>query len=88
MKVYCEYYHNSTGYIERSIPPKFDKAHIKPIPMCGNDGVFILDGRLSFEHMKNLCLIRMQMVTGAIGFKIIKANSFLDKGTVLYSFKV
>ena len=47
MKTFIQFYRLSTGYIQGSIPPKFDKAHAKPIEALGSDGVLFVDGRWS-----------------------------------------
>lgn len=47
MKTFIQFYSLSTGYIQGTIPPKFDKAHQKPIEALGSDGVLIVDGRWS-----------------------------------------
>ena len=43
---FIEFYHESTGYVEHSMPPRFDGPKAL-IPACGSDSVYILDGRLS-----------------------------------------
>ena len=47
MKTFIQFYRLSTGYIPGTIPPKFDKAHAKPIEALGSDGVLFVDGRWS-----------------------------------------
>ena len=47
MKTFIQFYSLSTGYIQGTIPPKFDKAHAKPIEAMGSDGVLLVDGRWS-----------------------------------------
>ena len=47
MKTFIQFYRLSTGYIQGTIPPKFDKAHQKPIEALGSDGVLFVDGRWS-----------------------------------------
>ena len=47
MKTFIQFYSLSTGYIQGTIPPKFDKAHQKPIEALGSDGVLFVDGRWS-----------------------------------------
>ena len=89
MQVYVQFYQNSTGYIAGSIPPRFSDEHIRPIEMCGSDGVFILDARNSLETMKDDANDRMQKLNKfgkqITGYKIVRANSFLDNGKVVYS---
>ena len=89
MKVYVQFYQNSTGYIAGSIPPRFSDEHIRPIEMCGSDGVFVLDGRNNIETMKDDANERVQKLNKfgkqITGYKIVRANSFLDSGKVVYS---
>lgn len=86
---YVQFYQNSTGYIAGSIPPRFSDDHIRPIEMCGSDGVYILDGRNNLDNMIIDAEERMEKMrtihTYIIGYKIIKAQSLLDTGTILYS---
>ena len=86
MKVYCQFKTLSTGYIEKSMPPKFDNAYKKPTDMLGSDGVFILDGRNNLDTMINDCEQRAnKMLKKPIGYEIIKADRFTDNGNILYS---
>ena len=89
MKVYVQFYHLSTGYIEGSIPPRFSDENKKPIELCGSDGVFILDGRNNIETMEEDAQQRMQKLNKfgkqITGYRILRANSFLDNGKVVYS---
>ena len=86
---YVQFYQKSTGYIAGSIPPRFSDKHIKPIPMCGSDGVYILDGRNNIDNMISDAKKRMEKMRtihpDICGFKIIKAQRFSDVGTVLLS---
>ena len=86
---YVQFYHNSTGYIAGSIPPRFSDEHIKPIPMCGSDSVYILDGRNNLDTMISDAEKRVEKMRTIhpyiCGYKIIKAQSLLDVGTVLFS---
>ena len=51
MKYYIQFKTLSTGYVEGTIPPIFKDENKKPIDLCGSDGVYILDGRLSLQSM-------------------------------------
>jgi hypothetical protein len=86
---YVQFYQKSTGYIAGSIPPRFSDEHIRPIEMCGSDGVYILDGRNNLDNMIIDAEKRMEKMrtihTYIIGYKIIKAQSLLDAGTILFS---
>lgn len=86
---YVQFYHNSTGYIAGSIPPRFSDEHIKPIPMCGSDSVYILDGRNNLDTMIFDAERRMEKMrtihADICGYKIIKAQRLSDTGTILFS---
>lgn len=86
MKIYCQFLTLSTGYIEGSCPPKFEDSNRKPIDSLGSDGRMILDGRKSINTLIEDCeLLMAKQVKNRIGFKIIKSNSFRDKGVELYN---
>jgi hypothetical protein len=72
---FAQFYHNSTGYVSGSIPPKFSPDHIKPIPACGSDSVAILDGRYSIARCASeaRALARKR---GYIGFTLEAGESF------------
>lgn len=86
---YVQFYQKSTGYIAGSIPPRFSDANIKPIEMCGSDGVYILDGRNNIDNMIIDAEMRLQKIRmihpGICGYEIIKAQRLSDVGTVLFS---
>lgn len=85
---YVQFYQKSTGYVAGSIPPRFSDANIKPIEICGSDGVYILDGRNNLDNMifdAEKRLEKMRTIHNVIGYKIIKAQRFTDAGTVLFS---
>ena len=73
--IYAQFWHNSTGYIAGTTPPQYSPAHVKPIPACGSDAVFILDGRLSRANMaakaRAICKAR-----GFIGFNLERGPAF------------
>lgn len=60
MKYWVQFLQESTGYVEGSIPPRFDDAHKKLIDACGSDGCQLLDGRLSMRNMHTNALYRAQ----------------------------
>ena len=54
----------------------------------GSDGVFILDGRNNLETFKvdaQQQMHRLRKVASFDGYKIIKAESFLDKENLIYA---
>jgi len=72
---FAQFYHDSTGYVPGSIPPRFSADHVKPIPACGSDSVAILDGRHSMikaaSDARRICRAR-----GYKGFTIEAGPSF------------
>jgi len=88
MKIYCQFKHLSTGYIEGTIPPQFSKMHVKPIDLLGSDGVMILDARKNIQNLITDCHERMSQLSKAnyiVGFVIIRAQGF-DDGSVIYKY--
>ena len=73
--IYAEFYHNSTGYVPGSIPPRYDAASVRLIPACGSDSVALLDGRLA---MRNAAAIAREICRkrGRLGFTINRGESF------------
>lgn len=45
MRQFAQFFHRSTGYVEGSIPPRFDGPKTL-IEACGSDSVLPIDGRL------------------------------------------
>jgi len=84
MKVYAQFFHNSTGYVPGSVPPQFSKDNIKPIELLGSDGVMILDGRNKLSTLV-VKATKRQLKNKATGFKIVKSDRFSNNGNVVYS---
>lgn len=72
---YAEFYHLSTGYIEGTIPPQFNDANRKPIPVCGSDSVLKMDGRFSKRTMIQIAT-KIGTQRGFIGFTLNAGESF------------
>jgi len=73
MKTFAEFYQESTGYVEGSIPPQFSKGNVKLIPACGSDSIIYFDGRYSLNHCINLA--NEYMIKNKFkGFKIHKGD--------------
>jgi hypothetical protein len=88
MKTYCRFKILSTGYIQGSIPPKFSDEHKKPIDLLGSDGVFVLDSRKNVSSMIfdiEDRISKHMSKSSIIGFEIVKATNFRDKGRIIYS---
>lgn len=91
MKVYAQFKVMSTGYVPNSIPPQFSDEFKKPIDLLGSDGVAILDarkGKWSLIEDAIKIISKHANTKAIVGFDIIKASSFLDKGKVLYSYTI
>ena len=85
---YIQFTTASTGYVNGSIPPRFNNSNIKPIDAIGSLSRRKLDGRYSLKtciveahnyyalYTKNQCYL---------GFKIIEAADYREEGRVLYS---
>lgn len=65
MKIFAEFYHNSTGYVPGSTPPRFELSHVRLIPACGTDSVATLDARLSLPNLR----AEARRICAARGFK-------------------
>ena len=78
---YAEFYHNSTGYIPGTIPPRYDMALRPLIPVCGSDSVAHLDGRWSLvvaaAMARAICRERK-----FLGFTINRGASFTQSREV------
>lgn len=77
MAYVAKFYHNSTGYVEGSAPPRFDKKNVKPIPMCGSDSLFVPDGRWSRDHVEREAIehakkLNKNLGLGIVGYQIMR----------------
>ncbi len=76
--LFAKFFHNSTGYVEGSIPPIFKPENVKPVEVCGSDGFFYLDGRLNLNNaIKKATEVCKQRKFK--GFTIHKGKSVLDE---------
>lgn len=78
---FAEFYHLSTGYIEGSLPPKFNNANRKPIPACGSDSILYIDGRYGNDRAaheaRETCRKR-----GFVGFTLNAGSSLSDSRVI------
>lgn len=76
--IFVQFYEKSTGYIEGTIPPRFDVP--KWIPACGDRSIIIYDGRLKHSTLtqdaNRECILR-----GFLGWQFYKGDS-LTRGIV------
>lgn len=68
-RYFAEFYTLSTGYIGGTIPPEFSASNKKPIPVCGDRGTIVIDGRLSSQRMNALAADECKR-RGYIGYKL------------------
>ena len=74
---YVQFYTPSTGYVEGSIPPRFDEALKLPIKACGDRGVMIVDGRI--EASKVAAIAASEAVKrGYAGYRVFQGRTFTD----------
>ena len=66
---YAQFFQMSTGYIAGTIPPEFRADANKPIPACGSDSVFHLDGRFNLATQANAARAECKR-RGFIGFTL------------------
>lgn len=88
-RVYIQFFHNGTGYIPGSQPPRFSQEYIKPVEICGSDGVSYLDMRFGFERMileANSRLETLSRFREVVGLEIRRTTSHgLEPYVVIYS---
>ena len=84
MKYYCQF--TRTQKIEYN--KSMQAIPCKPYQMdiLGSNSVFILDGRNSIDTMINDCIEQKSCKVSKeiTGFKIVRANSFLEEGSIIY----
>ena len=74
---YVQFYTRSTGYVEGSIPPRFDEALKLPIEACGDRGVMIVDA--SIRPSKVAAIAASEAVKrGYIGYRVFQGRTFTD----------
>ena len=73
---YVQFLQNSTGYISGTIPPQFSHEHVKPIPLCGSDGGYKPDGRLSMWRVVIEARIRAKNKQNCTGFEVQQLNGY------------
>lgn len=73
--VYAQFFHPSTGYVPRSIPPRFDPAYVTPIEVCGDRGVIIIDARLSSKTIGEIAARECQK-RGFTHWRLYRGDSF------------
>ena len=82
MKTFAIFYHLSTGYVEGSMPPRFDKAHVKPIEACGDRASLRIDSRLTIDNAESLARDWAKKHK-FVGYKIVKGNGLQNNRTIV-----
>lgn len=81
MSMWAQFWQPSTGYVEGSLPPRFEKAAVRPIYCCGSDGIIKLSGQrknVGAVHVAREECRRRKW----IGFTLIRGSSLLNARTV------
>ena len=73
--IFAQFFQMSTGYVEGSIPPRFDEAHKRPIEACGDRGVLVIDGRLSPETIGDIAR-KEGAKRGYVAYRIFRGDTF------------
>lgn len=72
--IWAQFWTESTGYVEGSVPPRFEKSAVRPIEACGDSAYIRLDARLSKET--NAGIARAECIKrGYLGFSLICGES-------------
>lgn len=71
---YIFFWDLTTGYIEGSIPPVFDKSKKKPYPACGSSALLPVDGRYSLENIKRIAVSECKK-RNYVGYSVGYLNS-------------
>jgi hypothetical protein len=68
MITFVEYYSLSTGY------PTYEAKDKRPIPVCGDRGIIILDGRLA-DYSHHVTASHHGHKRGFVGYRICKGRT-------------
>ena len=72
--IWAQFWTESTGYVEGSVPPRFEKAAVRPVEACGDRAHIRLDARLSKDS--NARIARAECVKrGYLGFSLLCGES-------------
>ena len=73
MKVFAQFWHLSTGYVNGTIPPIFLESEKTPTQACGTNAVLSLDARYTLDrHIAEARRVCKQR--GFIGFSIERGD--------------
>ena len=72
--IWAQFWTESTGYVEGSMPPRFEETAVRPIEACGSNGYMRLDARRS--KYNNAGIARAECVKrGWLGFSLIVGDA-------------
>lgn len=74
---YVQFFQLSTGYVQGSIPPRFDPAHRRPIEVCGDRGIVRVDGRISRDRVATIARCTA-IERGYVGYQVLEGDSLLS----------
>jgi hypothetical protein len=76
MKIHAQFFVLSTGYVEGSLPPRFEASNRKPTPACGSDGVLVLDGRRCITNLCKVARTHAENSGKFVAFQLHRGPSF------------
>ena len=72
---YIQFYRQSTGYVEHTIPPRFvDPAGQPLIEMCGSDSVYVMPG----SKVTHSTAYDIMQKRDALGYAFFEGTTFMD----------
>ena len=78
---YIQFYSLSTGYVEGSIPPRFDGPK-EPIPALGTYAVILADARCRMGLTIEVGRRHLATHPNFVGFRVFEGQSFSDSRPV------
>ena len=75
--IFAQFYTDSTGYVEGTIPPVYRKEAVRLVEMLGSDGVAYLDGRYGVKRLHDTAR-EIGKKRGAKGYRLFAGLSFRD----------
>ena len=78
---FIEFYHLSTGYDIAT--NSFKDELVEPIPMCGSESVYRLDGRLSLSSCVEVAIAKAKEKHNCVGFTINSGESYSRSRTIV-----
>lgn len=88
MRLWAQFWCESTGYVKGTIPPVFREEAVEPVTACGSDGIAELKnyrGRVTGAHLamaREICRQRRQAGHSFTGFSLDAGRDLLHTTTV------